>query len=599
MKHNSFHTVPETPASAAKVESPKRPYVAAVHQLARRIPDVRAVFDHFGHVRTITTDHVDGLFSQPMLGTPVQHAAKFLNVDEIGKALGLRDVELSRGTSTSDPQLGHTVVYQQQIVASNGVRYPVRHGFVHVYMDAAGKVFNLNSSLRRGRRHTDVSGIIGDADAIEAAKKAVGNYEYDGGCRAELVFSGHNGRIDPVYEVVLCANNPRRVVQVLVKAHTGEVVFQTNLLRTAGGDKLKPITVEGARGKGKRRKQTAVAATGNTPVLGKAFLRIPDPNTAITQQIHDVVIESLPDPKVLKNDNFIMYVGSSKTPVRAKADGTFKYDPKDPEFSAVITFFALQAQMELMKKWGMKSNTRPIPVHVEDRSVQDNAYFDPEGYEIHIGVGSGLNRGGLNRYIAFDLGVSWHENGHHIVFLQTPGNDLPGSEGGAMHESVGDVLGDLLMDWHFRLTYAKQLGQTFGVSEVDADPRIIGVYAMPPNGIRKAKNNKKTPQDKTGEVHDDGEISGGAKADLCVALVKQHGVAAGLELFGRTCLAALALMPAHRCTFRDMLNSFITADQRLNGGANRAAIVQAFGDHGITVGKTTGGRNQPIIIVIG
>jgi Zn-dependent metalloprotease len=236
---------------------------------------------------------------------------------------------------------------------------------------------------------------------------------------------------------------------------------------------------------------------------------------------------------------------------------------------------------------------------VEDRSVSDNAYFDPEAYEIHIGIGSGLNRGGLNRYIAFDLGVSWHENGHHIVFLQTPGHDLPGSEGGAMHESIGDVLGDLLMDWWFQLTYGKQLGVTMDAAAVEADSRIIGKFALPPKGIRIAKNTKRTPQDKTGEVHDDGEISGGAKADLCVALVKSNGVAAGLELFGRMTLAALALMPANRCTFRDLLNAYVTADQRLNNGANRAAIVKAFDDHGITLGKGQGSRNQPIIIVIG
>lgn len=601
MKRNK-HNASAGKLLATTPQDPKRPYVAAVKKLAQRVPDVRAVFDHFGHVRTLTTDHAAGLFQQPMLGNPVQHANKFLNVTEISNALGLRHVDLNRGGSIEDPQLGYTVTFHQEVLASNGVRYPVRNGSVQVYVAKDGTVFSVNSSLRHGKRNTDLTGILSLDQAVDAAKKAVGDFEYEDNPRSELVFSASNGKIDPCYEIVLCANNPRRVVKTLVKAHTGEVVDQQNMLKTPLP--LKPLVVDPQAAKaGKRRKnpgsgQTA-SGTAATPALARVFLRIPDPNTAIPKQVFDAVIDSLPDPKVLRNDNFIMYVGSSRTPVQAKSDGTFKYDPKDPEFSAVITFFALNAQFELMKKWGMKSNSRPIPVWVEDRSVSDNAYFDPEAYEIHIGVGSGLNRGGLNRYIAFDLGVSWHENGHHIVFLQTPGNDLPGSEGGAMHESVGDVLGDLLMDWWFQMTYAKQLGITFDVAAVEADSRIIGKFALPPNGIRIAKNKKRTPQDKTGEVHDDGEISGGAKADLCVALVKQYGVAAGLELFGRTTLAALALMPAHRCTFRDLLNAYVTADQRLNNGANRAAIVKAFDDHGITLGKGQGTRNQPVIIVIG
>jgi Zn-dependent metalloprotease len=613
MKHNTHHAIGETKPKAVKATNPKRPYLTAVHALAKRVPDVRALFDHFGHVRTITTDCTSGLYNQPMLGTPAQQATKFLDVAEINNALGLRHVELARPVVVDDPQLGHTVTYQQEVTVDGGVRYPVRGGFVQVHMDTNGSVFSVNSTLRHGRRNLDLNGIITEAQAVDAAKQDVGAaLEYESDYKCDIVFSAHNGKIEPVYQVVLRADNPRKVVLVLVKAHGGEVVYKTNLLRSSfraeDAGKKSPrrkrvlnIDTDAARGKRRKPVPASTATVGNTPVMGRAFLRIPDPKVDINKQVFDVVIESLPDPKVLRNDNFIMYAGRSKTPVQAKADGTFKYDVGSPEFCAVVVFFALNAQMELMKKWGMKAPTRPITVRVDDRSTVDNAYFDGDGYVISIGVGSGLNSGGLNRFIAYDLGVSWHENGHHIVYLQTPGQDLPGSEGGAIHESIGDVLGDLLMDWWFRHTFTTQLGQSFGTAEVDADPRIIGVYAMPPRGIRIAKNKKRTPQDKTGEVHDDGEISGAAKADLCVALVLKNGVPAGLELFGRMTLAALALVPSHRVTFRDLLNAYVTADQRLNGGANKQAIVKAFDDHGITLagGKGQGGRNQPIIIVIG
>src|SRR5262249_50766638 len=157
-------------------------------------------------------------------------------------------------------------------------------------------------------------------------------------------------------------------------------------------------------------------------------------------------------------------------------------------------------------------------------------------------VGTGLPNG-LTRYIAFDLGVTWHENGHHVVYLQTPGKDLPGSEGGGIHESIGDVLGDLLMDFWFRLKFADKLGVKLTVADVEADRRVIGKYAMPPDGIRIQKNKNRTPQDKTGEPHDDGLISGGAKADLLVAMVGNAAdVESGLANFGKLTLAALALV---------------------------------------------------------
>ena len=43
--------------------------------------------------------------------------------------------------------------------------------------------------------------------------------------------------------------------------------------------------------------------------------------------------------------------------------------------------------------------------------------------------------------------------------MTTPGKDLPGSEGGAIHESIGDVLGDLL-----RLTLVRNAGAAFSTA---------------------------------------------------------------------------------------------------------------------------------------
>jgi Zn-dependent metalloprotease len=585
---------------------PKRPYLAAVNRLSKRVPDLRAVFYHDGHVRTLTTESESVLFSEPMLGTPEQQARKFLDVSEIHSALDLRHVDLRKGNVEETP-LGYRVTYVQEVITPEGVRFPVRGGAVDVHMNEDGQVFNVNSTLRHGRRNVSLAGIHSAEQAIAKAKDYLKFATYASE-RVELVFSAHKGSIDPVYEVVLSSDEPRagepgrEVFRVLVKAQTLEVVDVYDMVwhhRKRGVATSSAIFIDQAKGRSKKKQPTASATTGS-PVMGKVFLRIPDPNKPIPGQIHDALIESLPDPKVLRNDKLIMFAGTSKTPVQAKADGTYNYDPKDKEFSAVVVYFALNAQLDLYNSWGLKRQKGPITVRVEDRSTTDNAYFDGEGYLISIGVGSGLNSGGLNRYIAFDLGVSWHENGHHVVFLQTPGQDLPGDEGGGMHESIGDVLGDLLMDWWFRSKYGTLLGGAITVADIVADPRIIGVYAAPPRGIRIQKNTKKTPKDKTGEPHDDGLISGGAKADLLVAMVQQYGVEPGLESFGRLTLAALAIVPSHRVTFRDLLNAYLTADQSLNSGANKQTITASFAAHGITLNSSRGrGKNVPVIIVVG
>ena len=595
MRNSSQHLISEseTLPRISAGEDPKRPYAAAVRALASRLfpggetiigsqPTVEALFDDFGHVRSLTTNGAQGLFTEPLTGTAREHARKFLATTEIVNAFGLRHVELQDAGETEVPNLGTTVAFKQ-VATIGDTTYTVRNGSVHVYLDTQGRVYNVNSTLRQGRKPNAFGKIVTPETAIERAKANFGGRQEFTTAKAELVLSSHNGRLDPVYQVTLGTDEPRKLALFLVRANSGLVVFRTNLLRASVADEA-PVAA-------------AAANAGFAQVQGRAFLRIPNHQTGISEQVHDVIMESLPDKTVLKNGNCTIYIGRTKKEVRCKADGTFNYKPGEPEFSAVCTYFAFHIQMELFKKWGMKANTKPIPIFVDDPSVRDNAYFDPDGYEIHLGIGSGLPMG-LAKYIAYDLGVTWHENGHHVVFLQTPGNDLPGSEGGAMHESTGDMC-DLLMDFWFRLVYGAQLGHTLTADDIAKDPLIIGVYAASPDGIRVQKNKKSTPRDKTGQVHDDGLISGGAKADLLVAMATAPDTVLRTELenFGKLMLAALALVPAHKVTFVDMLKAFLTADQQLFSGAYKQKIVKAFSDHGIKTSSTTGGSKVPVVIV--
>ena len=587
----SQHLVPELHEDDSPADLlPKRPYLAAVRYIADRMGGVEAMFDQWGRVRTLTAVSNDGLFEQTLRAgdKPENFAGKFLASDDIVKALGLRNCELEKGESVDLQGLGTRVEFRQTVKVDGKV-YPVRGGYVHVFVDNTGHIYQVNSTVRFGRKPQSLGSLISSAEAISAAKANLG-FSSVASQRAEFVFATNNEKIFPAFEVTLSTDEPRRVARVVVKATTGQVLAVHNKLHAHkfGRIRLDSGKSSGASGNG----GAADTNGGGKSAPARVFLHIPDPKTPIDKQVHDAVLSSLPDPTVLKNENCIIYLGNKKKEVRAKADGTFNYTPKDPEFAAVITFHAFQEQMALMRAWGLVPPDRPMPIFVHDPAVRDNAYFDPENYEIHLGIGSGAPMG-LAKNIAYDLGVTWHENGHFLVFLQTPGKDLPGSEGGGIHESMGDVLGDLLMDFWFRLKYAKQIGKPLTAKEVDADTRIIGKYALPPDGIRIQKNTKRTPRDKTGQPHDDGLISGGAQADLLVAMATkpEADLAKAFEDFGRLTLAALALVPSSQVTFQDLLRAHLTADKKLFNEANKALIVKAFGDHGITLKSAENGSS--------
>ncbi len=318
-------------------------------------------------------------------------------------------------------------------------------------------------------------------------------------------------------------------------------------------------------------------------IKANALLITPDPNEPISSQLEKTAINNLPKPSLLKNDLIQMYAGPSFNLVRAKNDN-YCYGVRDPELAAVSVFMALSKQMDLYLELGLKRPKRPLSVVVNNPFVPDNAYFDAKHFEIHIGIGTGVSRGGLTKQIAFDLGVANHEFGHAIIFLQTGRADLPGKQGAAIHEGIADILGTLVMDYLNRIWHGKRIGKPFTAQDLKDDQRIIGKYALPPYGIRTQKTKKKAPADMVGEPHSDGMIIGSAIADLLVEIASQQGtdVEKQLRLFVKIMLLALALLPDWQITFADLLDTIIIADRRICAGKHRSIIEQCFATHGIT-----------------
>ena len=574
---------------------------SAVNNLSTAFSGVEVSPDAQGFVRHLVG--ANGLSGAKFLGDAKAHAVAFLQTGNVTNTFDLAslDVDLVNGVA-SENAFGHQVMFKQFVTLRDGTKLPVRGANVNVSMDKDGKIFNVTSELKHGKV-TSLRGAVSEIDAVAAAKAKFGRLVnqlsktaglgYAKALRAAiktcsvkttLVASEDKGKFDPCYEVVLGTDQPRQLIEFLVKAKTGEVVYWASKMHYSVSSKAQQ------------------AALGR--IAAKAFLNIPDPNKPLNQQIVDTYVENLPDPKVLANERYKMLieVGGNWIPVTAAADGTFNFSPtgKDKDkFSAVVAFIALNLQSDLNEKWGLKKQTRPIPVYVNDKSVQDNAYFDPENYEIHIGVGSGVKAGGLTEMIGFDLGVLWHENRHHEVFLQTPGHDMPGPQGGACNEATADVHGQMMMQYMFDIMFGKITKRTLTVADIVNDPRIIGLYAMPPQGIRTQRNTK-TVADQQGEVHADGEIVGAAMADALQAYVEQPDVASGkislgdqLENYGRAGQLLMTLLPTRSVRFTDWRRAHVTADQQLTNGANRAVIEKAFDAHGITATAATQTKPKP------
>lgn len=189
-----------------------------------------------------------------------------------------------------------------------------------------------------------------------------------------------------------------------------------------------------------------------------------------------------------------------------------------------------------------------------------NAFYD----------GSSINfyaEGNNCRSLATINDVVYHEYGHGIndkFYLSLSGNFV----NGAMNEGYADV-------WGFSLTQNPVLGLGMNLDNVNSSVRR---YDTPP---------KVYPVDIIGEVHADGEIIAGAWWDLYELLGNDMELTLDLFAAAYPGMQATTFNGNEGQAFRDVLLDVLQADDTdgdiTNGTVNGAAIVEAFGIHGITL----------------
>jgi len=511
-------------------------------------------------VKVRTIDEIDAFYI----------AHEFINLPGIKDDLRSANIELEIANITPFA-FGYRISCKQMAgCADKKMLLPVYGGALHMSMNKEGEIFSLTSTLQYGQIKSQPEALLSKTEAIRLASAGC-KHPIASAC-ANLMLVAHNGQLELAYEVTFICSLPGESYTCLVLANTGKIIE-----RRKRAHKFRPCN-------GHSRISALVKA--------RALLKTPDPNKPIPPQVSKVIVEHLPNPQVLRNAYLDMFTSKHMDMVYAKADGSYCYSPSQAEFAAVSVFLTLAKQLELYLQSGMTQPEQSLAVVVNDTGLKDNAYFDPLHYEIHLGVGTGVEHGGLTEHIAYDLGVANHEFGHVIAHWQSVSSDLAGAQGAALNEAIGDVLGTLVMDYLCDIWYAKQLGNKLTKRNLKDDARVIGKYSLPPFGIRTQKNSRSVPADLTGEPHADGLIIGGALADLLIAMATQPGksIEEQIKLFVKINLMAVALLPGHRVMFTDMLRALITADQQICAGQYRPTIEHCFNKHGIAC--STASRDQ-------
>jgi Zn-dependent metalloprotease len=573
---------------------------------------IRVRNDVLGNIRSLTAQPGISLYRAPYEGQSLAYVNHYLEEDTVRKSLKLANVNLVAEEVSDMGINGERVGYKQTVRTKcnedgclKDIEIPVYKGFVYASVTAEGELINLTSTIAHARKPERLGKVISKEEAVGFAQKRFGKRTEV--ASNELFMIDNNGDFEPVYVVTLKKLKPTKasgpsVKEILVDAKSGRIVHWYERLRFNQHSSTQDRVL-------------------NSPV-GSVLHRIPDPSDDIAKQAGTEFFENLPDPSTMANQffnvftlqgsgsgdkstgtakNFIQAAKKTKKKgrsskaakqwklLKANADGSFVFKVGTDGFCAAIDFFALTKEMETCARLGLKKVTIVVPVHISDPDNEDNAWLDPTGPLMSIGQGTGVNRGGLIKYIAYDIGVCWHECGHWIVTIQTPGHDLTGAEGAAMHEAIGDIM-TVIMNCLFRLMYAKKLGMNFTKKDLQADPFDIGGYAAQPGVIRHGRNHKQTPQDKTGEPHDDSEIVTGALVDFFTDFVLAwpgDDLVEAIEAFLRVILYALANMPASQQQFTDLLQALITAVQNTTNGKIDTKIIEAaFKKHSIVLGAT-------------
>lgn len=542
----------------------KRQVRLALARLKNTHPNIQFVANDHGHIRYVWNMNDEHGLSNAFDGSPIQQARNFLRQEQTKTLFRLANIRLRVNKVADIGSLGYLVMYDQVQTTGKHVR-KIRRSHLQIYINRNGVVWLAVSSLNHGSNRKAYTALINRSKAIAIAKHDFGFAEAKlQKCR--LVLNQHKTHNDLAYEITLRCAQTRRRMEYVVNANNGNIVRTEDL-------------------------------TLFHSVPCNVFALIPEPTAPRPLPFQTSSLENLIDQNVFKTDQFrVLFKNTDYKFVELKpnADGSYNFSQDQREFEAVNAAFWINSLQKLFEECGGRKHTKVLMVKVCDDGFPNNAEFDPRPYMIIIGRGTGRKGGGYTPDEGNDGIFPAHEFGHRIVFILAPAGWLPGDEGRALNECLGDVMA-LIISYLFRLWHGMKTGKILTKQALINDPRIIGAYTAHPM-LRELKT-RLTIKDKNGRVHHDGLIPGGALLDLLVwfatsrtgllpeiaTLSEAAEIELGIRDFFKLLIAALNLVPADQVLFIDMVRVLTLADQKLSNGIHSEMIKKCFADHGITI----------------
>lgn len=497
----------------------------------------------------------------PVAGaSPAERAIAFLSEELAAYRLPLEQLVL-RAAST-----GGKVTYVHLEQVHEGL--PVLGAKAMVKFDQQGRVIAFSTDLLKDITVPLVPA-VGPATAITSASEGLFNIVSQEVDDLAIVGVPQNGRLVPhlVHRVRVDTqrgDTPGRF-ECLVDAQDGTLLYRTNIVRNCGGD-------HGEGDAGVDVSVTTLAYTGS-PLVAPEVQPMPDMDVTINGTLlrtdaSGFLPSGIPGPA----SGFFQLRGrwanvstNSTTPTftvplnEGYNEVVFNTPANIRERSAYLYVNQIHAHMKnvLPDFTGMDFQ---MPTRLDLTTDNCNAFYD----------GSSINfyaEGNNCRSLATINDVVYHEYGHGIndKFYTSLSSSFVN---GAMNEGYADV-------WGLTLTQSPVLG--LGM-RLDNDNSSVRRYDVDP---------KVYPINIVGEVHADGEIIAGAWWDLYELLGFDMELTLDLFAAAYPGLQANTFNGNEGEAFRDVLLDVLQADDNdddiTNGTPHGAAIVEAFGIHGITL----------------
>ena len=362
---------------------------------------------------------------------------------------------------------------------------PVRDAAVIVHLDENGDVLGASDALTDARPPADVEQQVDEDQArgfaSDAAPSAVEEV-----ASARVVWLPDGDQLRLGWSVRM--DTAEGGYQVWVDAVTGEVADASSLVADSGP--AAPTQQPGCN-----------VDESDAPV---ACVEQPDPvrsggdRTAFPLDNLDVADGSRLVGDFADTENGLQPVED--------ADGVWDLDRGDPGYEQLMAYLWTDFAQQALQRLGFEGILdTPVPVFPLDESEVDNAFFDTQNDEMHLGV---MTNG---ESTADDASIILHEYGHGILDAQVP--VFPGgAEFGAYHEGWGDLL-----------AYTLLLG-------LAPDPACVGPWFavnVPEVGgdcLRRVDEELNYPDDLVGEVHFDSLIFSAAVSDAVEGLLDADGL---------------------------------------------------------------------------